>query len=209
MPLAARCPICRRPDGAPCPECIELFEPLGAVEPPPGLDRLFAAVSYQDAARPLIAGLKYRNHRATVGWLADAMVAVVRFAERPDVVTWAPTTASRRRERGFDQAELLARAVSRRIRVPARRMLTRRVGPAQTGRSAAERRGTAPCFTTTRSAPPSVVLIDDVVTTGSTLGAAAMALRHHGACSVIGLVAGATPGSGRPATTVGPGSGLR
>src|SRR5436853_66800 len=57
-----------------------------------------------------------------------------------DVVTWAPTTTARRRQRGFDQAEHLARAVGAALAVPVRPCLIRRAGAAQTGRSAGERR---------------------------------------------------------------------
>ncbi|MFP4513006.1 MAG: ComF family protein [Acidimicrobiales bacterium] len=197
MLTTSRCPICRRSGGSPCRECVELFAPLGRLRPPPGLDGLHAAVSYEDAARPLITSLKYRDQRAATGWLADAMVAVLPASARPEVVTWAPTTAARRRERGFDQAELLARAVARRLRVPARRLLRRHAGPSQTGRSASERHRDVAAFVGVRRRPGNVVvLVDDVVTTGATLSAAATPLRRAGAARVIGLVAAATPAPG-------------
>jgi ComF family protein len=190
----SRCPVCRRPGGAPCAECVELFTPLGPAPPPPGLDALYAGFAYEDAARPIITGVKYRNQRVAVGWIAEAMVAVLPIDPRPQVITWAPTTAARRRERGFDQSELLARAVARRLRVPVRRLLVRRSSPVQTGRSGADRRADAPRFALARrSVPRSVLLVDDVVTTGSTLSAASAALRSGGASFVAGLVAAATP----------------
>jgi ComF family protein len=197
--LTTRCPICRRPGGAPCIECTELFVPLGSVSPvPAGLDALFAAVSYVDAARPLITSLKYRNQRSATTWLADAMVAVMSGGSDATVVTWAPTSASRRRERGFDQSELLARAVARRLGVPVRRLLVRRQGAAQTGRSGSQRRIDAPLFGPARRVvPASVLLVDDVITTGATLGAASAALRSAGARTVVGLVAAATAHWGR------------
>lgn len=197
MLLIDRCPICRRPEGCPCPECRELFLPLGEVPAPPGLDALIAAVSYEDAARPLITSLKYRNQRAATSWLADAMVSVLPDGGRPDVVTWAPTGTARRSDRGFDQAELLARAVARRLGSPARRLLRRRPGPSQTGRTAADRRTQVAPFLPARRRPDGVVLlVDDVVTTGSTLSAAAGVLRGAGASTVIGLAAAATPPPG-------------
>src|SRR3712207_7831548 len=59
------------------------------------------------AALPiLVARLKYRNARASLAWLARAMAALV-DRRGTDVVTWVPTTPARRRQRGFDQAELL------------------------------------------------------------------------------------------------------
>ncbi len=219
MLIDTSCPICRSPGRSPCAECAELFVPHGPVEPTPrGLDAVFAATAYAEAARPLITALKYRNQRGATGWLADAMVAVLPEdmvavlpedmvavlpedtvavlppAHRTVVVTWAPTTPARRRERGFDQAELLARAVARRIKLRPRRLLVRRAGQTQTGRGGAERRHDSPVFAlASRSVPRSILLIDDVVTTGSTLAAAAAALRRGGADVVVGLVAAATP----------------
>jgi len=83
----------------------------------------------------LIRGLKYRNQRRAVTILARQLVKSVR--DDPDaltfeVVTWAPTSSSRRRRRGYDQSELLARAVARQLGIPCRRLfIAITVGPRQ------------------------------------------------------------------------------
>jgi predicted amidophosphoribosyltransferase len=118
-----------------------------------------------------------------------------------DVVTWAPTATSRRRRRGYDQAELLARAVAAHVGRPCRPLLRRldRAGP-QTGRPRAERLARAPTFVARRRLGGNVLLVDDVVTTGATLHAGATALLVGGASRVQAIAAAATP---RPRRALG------
>jgi predicted amidophosphoribosyltransferase len=158
---------------------------------PPGLTSCSAVLAYEGAGRELVARLKYRNARAALGRLAIAMAALVHGLD-VDVVTWAPTSSRRRRARGFDQGELLARAVAKRLRRPCRRLLDRGPGPAQTGRARAERlRG--PQFVARAGVPHRVLVIDDVITTGATVTAAARALATAGAREVHAVAVARTP----------------
>ncbi|MGH9118674.1 MAG: ComF family protein [Acidimicrobiales bacterium] len=194
------CPICRRLGPAPCAACQDDLRPAPAMARPPGVDAVHAVLAYEDAGRELVARLKYRNARVTVAWLAGRMAALVATAGAaasasatgPVWVAWVPTTVERRRDRGFDQAELLARAVARRLGLPCRRVLARSHGPPQTGRSQAERR-VGPSLAARGRVPGTVVLVDDVVTTGSTVSAAAAALRAAGADRVVVVAAARTP----------------
>ena len=176
-----------------CPTCLATVRPAPALAVPPGLDALFVPFAYEGVVRELVARAKYRNRHAALTWIAHEMAMAIPDVTNVDVVTWAPTTARRRRARGFDQAELLATAIASELRRPVRARLRRGAGAAQTGATRAAR-AEGPNFVPNRSrnsrlTAESVLLVDDVITTGATLRAAASALRRGGAAQVIGVTA--------------------
>jgi predicted amidophosphoribosyltransferase len=188
MLLATRCPACSAIGPAPCASCVAAMRPSVAVPVPRGLDACRALLDYDGPARQVVAQLKYRNARSAAAWLAAGMAALVAPGE-VDLVTWAPTTDLRRRSRGFDHAEVLARKVAAELGRPCWSVLVRAPGPPQTGRNLVERRD-GPEFAARRTVKrASVLLVDDVVTTGATLSSAAFALRSVGAARVVGLAA--------------------
>ncbi|MEM8607825.1 MAG: phosphoribosyltransferase family protein [Myxococcota bacterium] len=115
-----------------------------------------------------------------------------RVAQGVDAVVPVPLHWRRRRSRGYDQAALLARPVARALGVPLwlRRLRRVRSTPRQVGLPRAARlrnlRGAFSCVPLRGS--PSVLLVDDVATTGATLAAATQALRQAGAVEVVPLV---------------------
>lgn len=173
-----------------CERCRAAMRPAPLLPPPPGVDRCTALLAYEGPARELVARLKYRNHRSALPSLATAIAAGVR--DRPDVVTWVPTTAARRRARGFDHAELLARAVAGALHRPCHDLLVRAPGPPQTGRPRAQRL-LGPALAARAPVRPHVLVVDDVVTSGATCTAAARALRAAGARFVDVAAAARTP----------------
>lgn len=200
-PFGSRCAACGRHGDVLCSGCGSRLRHLVA----PTADGVVAAIGYEGVGRDIVTGLKYRNQRRAARVLAALLVQRLGPVD-VDVVTWAPTGSGRRAARGFDQAELVARAVARRLGLPCRRLLFRVHGASQTGRSRAERL-TGPVFVArpTRRARR-VLVVDDVVTTGATLRAAARALAVSGADHVVLAAVGATPAIGRQVGTSDPGA---
>ena len=198
MITRAKCNGCGERRNKSCAVCraILLSTPVGEVRGAPS-DVIYAG-EYDERLRRLILGLKYRNERHTAAMLAEALVRRFNDDVRgADVVTWAPTTSRRRRVRGHDQAELIARAVARQISRPCRSLLIRESESPQTG-SGREQRLRGPLFRARRlHGGLHVVVVDDVVTTGSTLRQASMALRNAGASRVTAAAVAATPVLGR------------
>lgn len=199
----AECPICGIANSAPpggqrgvCGACVTSLGVPPILPAPSGLDRCRSLTCYEGTGRTLVTRLKFQNHRSVIPFVAERLAAQL-ACDHIDVLTWAPTAPKRRRQRGFDQAELLARAVARELRLPARSCLVRLPGPAQTGRHRAERID-GPRFDARRGIAAAVdrrrvALVDDVVTTGATLTRAAAVLRAGGARSITGVVVARTP----------------
>jgi predicted amidophosphoribosyltransferase len=191
------CPGCGRTGDPVCARCARELHPAPPAPTPAGLDGWWSAFAYEGVAREVVARVKYRGTRASLRWLAAAVVDAL--GDHPpdlDLVTWAPTSRDRRRARGFDPAELLARSVARHLGARCLGLLERRPGPPQTGLSGADRRR-GPQHVARASVPPTVLVVDDVTTTGATLAAAAGALRLAGAGQVFAATAARTPPPGR------------
>jgi ComF family protein len=159
----------------------------------------WAPVAYDGPARALVRALKF--HQA-VG-VAEAMAAQIVACTPRDLLSGAalvpvPLHPARLRRRGFNQADRLAAAIARRAPLP-RSSCLERGGPSapQVGRDRAERLGAPRGAITVRAGatvPARALLVDDVITTGSTVAACADALRGAGARRVEALAYARTPG---------------
>ena len=156
------------------------------------VDRSRAIGAYDGALRAVIHALKYDGRRSLAGPLGALMRdRGARVLEGAACAVPVPLHPSRRRHRGFNQADDLARHVG----LPVRRALRRvRATPTQTGLPAARRHhNVRNAFAATRAAAKltgaTVVLIDDVSTTGATLEACARALKEAGVHEVRALTA--------------------
>jgi ComF family protein len=162
------------------------------VDMPAGLVQTEWCATFSGPVREAIHALKYRGERRLVEPLADALAARwTRAGAGGDVVTWVPVHPSRRRERGFDQAEELARAMAHRLGLPVMACLERsKRTAAQHALGQAERAGNIEGVFVARDAARLelrdawVIVVDDVLTTGATLAGCATALLDAGVAAV-------------------------
>jgi ComF family protein len=194
-PRCDRCGIPTPPPRVLCGACVGR---------PPAYDTARALGLYLAEAgtlNPLAAAvraLKYRGCRPMGTTLGDALAVHYPFAADALVVP-VPLHPARLRERGYNQAVLLARALARRRRldVDPRALARTRPTPVQAGLTAAARRANLRAAfavrPTARLARRTVVLVDDVLTTGATADACAAALRAAGAARVDVYTVGRTP----------------
>jgi ComF family protein len=203
--LPPRCPGCGREGALLCEHCAwALYRrqaeppgtPLGApASLPVGLVQLEWCAMYSGPIRDAVHALKYRGERRLSEPLAEALA--VRWAAAGaggDIVTWVPVHPSRHRERGFDQAEDLARGMASRLGLPVMACLERRQRTVAQHALDQHARAdnTATAFVATSEAAPAlrgrwIVVIDDIVTTGATLSACASALTAAGALAVSAM----------------------
>jgi predicted amidophosphoribosyltransferase len=187
-----RCAICARATSASdlvCEACALAIEtaPSGAGVVA-GVGPVTWSAPYGGEARDLVAALKFRASLPLAGIVGRSIAAALPPGlDRPTVVA-APPAPWRYRRRGFDPAELIAAEVAASLGLARAAALRRSNGPRQVGRARSERLGSPPRVWASRRAPASVLLVDDVLTTGATLAACAQALRAAGSTDVRAAV---------------------
>ena len=182
------CGVCAAATTAPDPVCVRCAAALGRARPSafplPAADWALASASYEGTARAFVTAFKFRGRLTLAAPMAAAMVEAAGSRIAGATVVPVPAAPSRRRTRGFDPANEIARAVAHQTGLPLSRCLRRADGPRQVGRERSERLASPPAVASARPVPRRAVLIDDVVTTGATLAACAVALRRAGTTEV-------------------------
>ncbi len=176
-----------------CRGCrIEAPEYRNRKRKPQFLDSFAAVWYYEGNVRGSLLRFKFRNARSYAEGYGR-LIAMVLQREHPegfDLLTWIPVSPLRRCRRGYDQAALLAKAVGRELGWKPVPLLKKvRHNPSQSGirddrRRRANVQGVYRLKGNTDIAGKRILLIDDILTTGSTAGEAARVLRDAGAAEV-------------------------
>jgi ComF family protein len=219
VPICEACLASFQPlQGRTCEICGAGFQAsFGATEPPretedgAGSDRRICRVcasrpyafnrarsyaEYQEALVQAIVTLKFERIEPLAKWFADRLAELVRAEPdlmQADVVVPVPLHRNRLRERGYNQADLLGRALARNLRLPYRAVLLTRTRPRPDKHILTSRERWESVRGAFATRPGSqvdnlrVLLVDDVMTTGATLDACSKALRVAGAKSVVAV----------------------
>lgn len=197
-----RCPFCqqmlKREHGTVCAQCQKTLPWLADGQIRRKIDfadACFSPLAYRDAVPAALHRYKFSGVRAYAAPFGALMAQCLRTQTDmvPDLITWAPLSTKRLKQRGFDQAELLAQEASRQLSIQKLPTLHKTIhtkpqsGLAQSTQRQANARGVYEIITDVRLQGRRVCLIDDVVTSGATLGECAALLREAGAAQVLCL----------------------
>lgn len=177
-------------DAMVCGDCLQRPPPLHATR---------AAFVYGAPLDRLLPRFKFHHDLASGRLLAQLMAAACAKAERPEALIPIPLHRTRLRQRGYDQALELARPLARALRIPLFQgvLVRSRATSAQSQLDARQRarnlRGAFAVRGRYLPLPAHVALVDDVMTTGATLHAAAKALQRAGVARVDAWVVARAP----------------
>lgn len=157
---------------------------------PPRIDRTRAAVAYDEIPRAIAIRLKYGRKVALARTMARYIAPLAEEERESRLLVPVPLHRSRLWNRGFNQSALIARSLSRRLGIasdPFALIRTRKTPPLKGMSIAQRRRAVAGAFAVPDAARvkgKTVILVDDVLTSGSTADACAKALRRAGAARI-------------------------
>jgi len=188
-----------------CGNCWRKLKPLSGdiVEEkqiPENLDSILPVFEFDDTIQTIIHGLKYRGYKSLGVQLGKLIAGQLPqdFFQDGTILIPVPLHPIKKRERGYNQAEYIARGIAEISGTTVRTDLMKRVKNTvtQTHLDARERQANMQnAFAVSNegglNGTDSVILVDDVFTTGATMNAAASVLKSHGVGSVSGLTVAA------------------
>lgn len=158
---------------------------------PPAYDSTLAPFSYQDTMITLIAKLKFNKNLSVGRVLGELMARHIKTntpSDMPSLLLPVPLHPKRLRQRGYNQAIIIAEHLSKQLKIPLNRTLCKKIRHTATqSRVDAKHRhaNIDHAFEiASRNLPSHVAIIDDVMTTGATVNALSSALKHAGVAKI-------------------------
>ena len=196
----ARCLLCDRVVPAEeifCRECAKKIpeKPFSRKFALPGAGvegfQVFSPLSYEGGFRKSIHRLKFYGQKSLAKPMGRLMAETARGTGIPfDAVTWVSMTEKKRKQRGYDQSELLAKAAAKELSLPCLPLL-KKVRENQTQHELSGRQRWLNVKNAYRAGEEAkgknLLLLDDIVTTGATVGECAKMLYAAGAKTVVGV----------------------
>ena len=186
------CPVCRQPcRGCACPSCTQelgrCLEPHVAIRADMDFDSAVAAFSFEhEAVKSLVYSLKHHATKNDIALCSQILYQIwqkMPILQNVDVLCWVPRSVKNARRHGFDQAQLLCKALSQLLQIPCEDLLyrTRRTRVQKKLDRRERLKNVKGLFAYRHKVPGGVaLLIDDTLTTGATADAASRCLRKAG-----------------------------
>ncbi len=156
------------------------------------LKSIYVAGNYEGINETLVKSLKFKFQRQAAESMSDIIAPLLTGISKETIICPIPTAPSRVRQRGFDHALLISKNIAKKLSLPHQKLLSRHSNIRQLGASRKDRfdhmLNEFGIVKNKRIEGFSVLLVDDVMTTGATLAAAAKTLKHAGAKSVSAVV---------------------
>lgn len=183
-PLPSRCFLCKKAtqNSAVCQSCRRVT----------AIKHVWVRTFYEGTAKKLVHDLKFERRLAAVKPIARLMSESLPYLPADTIVAHVPTATSRVRKRGYDHAEKIARALAGHLNLRHEVLLARVSQTRQVGAKRAQRlsqmKGAFRPIGSQKLQKATILLVDDLTTTGATLEAAASCLKSAGAKTVNAVV---------------------
>lgn len=189
-PACAACRAPCAPDRSVCASCVRDLDLSGPIREPevPGVDAICSVAAHSGVGRTILGAYKFNGLFGLAPFIASRMAEVAPINGESGCVVPVPAAGLRRRLRGFDTASDLANLLSGWTGWPIRIDSLVRIGHGrQRGRGRETRLADPPVIEAREDHDGTVLLVDDVVTTGATLATCARVLRASGASGVLAV----------------------
>ncbi len=198
----AKCPYCNKileSDKTVCDECYKKFH-VTPLTTDLELDyrhsiKVISAFPYREKIKELICKFKFKSNLDYVEYFAESMTKAIKqkgIVCNFGLITFVPMTKKHKKERGFNQAQILAKALGKMLDIPVENILLKvKNNKAQHTLHKSERainvKGAYIAENKEKIKLKNILLCDDIVTTGSTIKECALALIDAGAKDVLGI----------------------